>query len=149
VLQGSSGTASIATATSGGFDAAIALTATGQPAGVTVNFSPMPIPAPGAGISTMTIAVPWTAASGTYTITVSGTGGGITQTTTVSLTVSVPVAPPPFLSPPPSTYHTPQSVTLTDATPGVTIYYTMDGSTVGGGFGASPVASATYTFASH
>ena len=33
------------------------------------------------------------------------------------------------MSPNPYTYNTPQTVTLTDASPGVTIYYTTDGST--------------------
>lgn len=33
------------------------------------------------------------------------------------------------MSPKPYTYNTPQSVTLTDSTPGVTIFYTTNGST--------------------
>jgi hypothetical protein len=127
VQQGSNGTSTIATTILGGFDAAVALTATGQPTGVTVSFSPTPIPAPGSGGSTMTVDVPSTIATGTYTITVSGTGGGITQTTTVSLTVYGAFTP--SFSPPPATYNTPQSVMLTDISPGVTIYYTTNGST--------------------
>src|SRR5208337_3828054 len=35
----------------------------------------------------------------------------------------------PTMSPNPYTYSTPQTVTLADASPGVTIYYTTDGST--------------------
>ncbi len=93
VQQGSNSTATINTATSGGFDSAIALTATGQPAGVTVSFSPASIAAPGAGSSTMTVAAPLTTPTGTYTITVIGTGGGITQTTTVSLSVTGALTP--------------------------------------------------------
>jgi subtilase family serine protease len=93
VVVGSSGTSTITTAVSGGFDSAVALTASGQPAGVAVTFSPTSIAAPGSGTSTATLAVASTTATGTYTITVSGTGGSITHTATISLTVtSAPVA---------------------------------------------------------
>jgi kumamolisin len=93
VVQGNNGTSTITTAVSGGFDSAIALSATGQPTGVTVSFSPTSIAAPGSGTSTMTMAVASTTATGTYTITVSGTGDSITHTATVALTVtSAPVA---------------------------------------------------------
>ena len=88
VVQGSNGSSTITTAVSGGFDAAIALTASGQPTGVTVTFNPTPIAAPGSGSSAMSMAVASTTATGTYTITVAGTGGGITQKTTVALTVT-------------------------------------------------------------
>jgi kumamolisin len=88
VVQGSSGTSTITTKVSGGFDSAIALSATGQPTGVTVSFNPTPIAAPGSGTSTMTMAVASTTAAGAYTITVTGTGGGITHSATVSLTVT-------------------------------------------------------------
>src|SRR5277367_3602470 len=91
VLQGNTGTSTITTSVSGGFDSAIALTASGQPTGVTVSFSPANIAAPGSGSSTLTLAVASTTAVGTYTITVSGTGGGTTHAATVSLTVIAPV----------------------------------------------------------
>jgi subtilase family serine protease len=90
VAQGSNATSTITTIVSGGFDSAIALTAAGQPAGVTVSFNPTPIGAPGSGASIMTIAAAPTTAAGTYTIAVMGTGGGITNTATVSLTVTAP-----------------------------------------------------------
>jgi subtilase family serine protease len=92
VVQGNSGTSTITTAVSGGFDSAIALSATGQPTGVTVTFNPTSIAAPGSGTSTVTLAVASTTATGTYTITVSGAGGGVTQTTTISLTVTSSVS---------------------------------------------------------
>jgi subtilase family serine protease len=88
VAQGKSGTSTITTAISGGFDASIALSASGQPTGVTATFNPTSIAAPGSGTSTLTLAVASTTATGTYTITVKGVGGGVTQTTTVSLTVT-------------------------------------------------------------
>jgi uncharacterized membrane protein len=88
VTQGGSGTSTITSAISGGFDASIALSATGQPTGVTVTFNPTSIAAPGSGTSTMSLAVASTAVAGTYPITVTGIGGGITHTTTVTLTVT-------------------------------------------------------------
>jgi len=88
VVQGNSGTSTITTAVSGGFSNAIALSATGQPSGVTVGFNPSSIAAPGSGTSTLTLTVPSTTATGTYTITVTGSGGGVTQTTSVALTVT-------------------------------------------------------------
>ncbi len=90
VVQGSNGTSTITTAVVNGFNAAIALTASGQPTGVTVTFNPTSIAAPGSGSSTMSMAVASTTATGTYTITVTGTGGGVTQTATVALTVTAP-----------------------------------------------------------
>jgi subtilase family serine protease len=92
VVQGNNGTSTITTAISGGFDSAISLSASGQPAGVTVSFSPASIAAPGSGSSTMTMTVASTTATGSYPITVTGIGGGITQTATVSLTVTAPAS---------------------------------------------------------
>ena len=88
VVQGNNGISTITTAVSGGFDSSVALSATGQPTGVTVSFSPTPILAPGSGSSTMKIAVDSTTTTGTYPISVTGTGGGVTQTAIVSLTVT-------------------------------------------------------------
>ncbi|MGA7623640.1 MAG: S53 family serine peptidase [Candidatus Acidiferrales bacterium] len=86
VAQGSKGTSTITSTVTGGFDSAIALTATGQPTGVTVSFSPTSIT--GAGTSTMAMNVASSTVTGTYTITVKGTSGSTTETTTVSLTVT-------------------------------------------------------------
>jgi kumamolisin len=88
VAQGSYGTSTITSTVVNGFDAAITLTASGQPTGVTPGFSPTSIT--GAGSSTLTLTVSSTAATGTYTITVTGTSGTLTQTTTVTLTVTSP-----------------------------------------------------------
>ncbi len=55
VAQGSAGTPTITSTVTGGFDSAISLSATGQPAGVTVGFNPTSIT--GAGTSVMTITV--------------------------------------------------------------------------------------------
>jgi hypothetical protein len=91
VAQGASGTSTLSTTVSGGFNSAISLSASGAPAGTTVSFNPASIAAPGSGSSTMTMAVGASTAAGTYTITATGTGGAITHTASVSLTVTVPV----------------------------------------------------------
>ncbi len=96
VVRGSNGTSAITTAVLNGFDSAIALSATGQPAGVTVTFNPTSIAAPGAGTSTMTMAAASTAATGTDTITVTGASGSLQHSASITLFVddfSVSVTP--------------------------------------------------------
>jgi kumamolisin len=87
LLQGGSGTTVITSTVLHGFDSVISLSATGQPTGVTITFSPTSIT--GAGTSTMTIAVGSSTAIGTYNIKVMGTSGSITEIVTVSLAVTV------------------------------------------------------------
>jgi hypothetical protein len=86
VVQGNSGTSTITSTTTGGFNTPVVLSASGQPAGVTVTFNPTSIT--GTGTSTMTMAVAGTTATGVYPITVTGTAGATTETTTVTLTVT-------------------------------------------------------------
>jgi hypothetical protein len=88
IAKGAAGSSTISTTVSGGFNSAVALSASGQPTGVTVSFSPTSIAAPGSGSATMNISVASTATAGTSTITVTGTGGSITHSTTVLLTVT-------------------------------------------------------------
>jgi subtilase family serine protease len=85
--QGQSGYAVVTTTVSGGFDSAITFSASGQPSGVTVSYSPASIAAPGSGTTDMDITVSRSAARGTYPITITATGGGVTKTTTLSLQV--------------------------------------------------------------
>jgi subtilase family serine protease len=87
LYQGQSGYAVVTTSVSGGFDSAIALSATGAPSGVTISFSPASIAAPGSGSSDMTLTVSRSATPGTYPITITGTGGGATHTTTLTFEV--------------------------------------------------------------
>ncbi|MGA8622299.1 MAG: S53 family serine peptidase [Candidatus Sulfotelmatobacter sp.] len=87
VARGSSGTSTITTDISGGFNSTITLSASGQGNAQTVTFSPNPIAAPGSGTSTMTVKVARTARHGNHTITITGTGGGVTHTTTVTLDI--------------------------------------------------------------
>jgi subtilase family serine protease len=90
VVQGHSGTSTITSTVTGGFNSAITLSATGQPTGVTVGFNPGSIT--GAGSSTMTITVAASTLTGSYPITVTGTSGTTKRTTTVTLTVTSPAA---------------------------------------------------------
>jgi len=90
LAPGNNGAATVTTSAINGFTSAIILSASGQPAGVTVSFSPTPIAAPGSGTSTMAVSIASNTAAGTYPITVIGTGGGIIHTAAVSLTVSGP-----------------------------------------------------------
>ncbi len=87
VVQNSSASTAISTNGTNGFNASIALKASGMPSGVTVSFTPGTIAAPGSGLSTMKVSASNKAATGTYTITVTASGGGITQTTSVKVTV--------------------------------------------------------------
>jgi subtilase family serine protease len=86
VLQGNGGTSTITSTVSGGFDSAVTLSASGQPSGVTVAFSPSSIT--GTGTSTANFTVAASATPGTYAVTITGTSGSATETTTVSLTVT-------------------------------------------------------------
>jgi len=133
VAAGSSGTSTITTAISGGFNAAVALTASGAPAGVTVSFSPTSIAAPGSGTSTATFAVASTTAPGTYSITVTGTGGGVTHTATVSLTVTGGVSASFTIS------ASPTSITVARGSSGTSTITTV----VSGGFNSAISLSAS------
>ena len=88
VAAGSSGSSTISTTVSGGFNSAVSLSATGLPTGVTAAFSPTSIAAPGSGSSTLTFTASTTAAAGTSTITINASGGGVSHSTTVSLTIT-------------------------------------------------------------
>jgi len=85
--QGTSASTTVSTSITGSFNSAVALSASGVPAGASATFSPTSIAAPGAGSSTLKLSA-GTAAPGTYTVTVTGTGGGKTHSTTVSFTVT-------------------------------------------------------------
>ncbi|MGH9634660.1 MAG: hypothetical protein ACRD72_07490 [Candidatus Angelobacter sp.] len=88
VAAGSSGTSTISTSVSGGFNSAVSLSASGLPSGVTAAFSPTSIAAPGSGSSTLTFTAGSTAAAGTSTITINASGGGVSHSTTISLTIT-------------------------------------------------------------
>jgi hypothetical protein len=84
----------VTTAKNSAFNAAVNLSVSGVPAGVTVTFSSASIKAPGAGTSTLTATIPVTMAGGTYAVTVMATGGGATKSALLALNV----LPPPSFS---------------------------------------------------
>jgi hypothetical protein len=89
VNAGQSAAYTASLAPSGGFSAAVALSASGVPSGTTCVFNPATISG-GSGTSTMTCSTSSSTPAGTYTITVTGAGGGLSHTASVSLSVSTP-----------------------------------------------------------
>ena len=87
LYRGQSGYATVSTAVSGGFNSAIALSATGVPSHVTWSFSPASIGAPGSGSAHFNLSVASTATRGTYAITITGTGGGQSHSTVLTFQI--------------------------------------------------------------
>lgn len=133
VTQGSSGSTSISTSVTGGFNSAISLSASGLPAGVTASFNPTSIGAPGSGSSTLTFSASSTATTGTTNVTVTASGGGVTHTTTVALTVNAAATPSFTLS------ASPTSVSVAQGGSGTSTIST----TVSGGFNSAISLSAS------
>jgi hypothetical protein len=78
------------------------------------------------------INVPATVGGNSAYVGFTGGTGGLTAVQEViswTYTTSLPAAATPTFNPSPGTYTAPQSVTLSDTTPGATIHYTTDGST--------------------
>jgi subtilase family serine protease len=92
VQAGNSGSSTVTTSISGGFNSAVGLSYS-APSGISVTFNPTSLAAPGSGSSTATVTVASGVAAGNYSITVTGTGGGLTQSTTISLTVTTASQP--------------------------------------------------------
>ena len=134
VVQGGSGSSTITSTVSGGFNTAVALTASGYPSGVTVSFgSPGSITGTGSLGMSITVASGSTVSPGTYPITVTGTAGSTVETTTVSLTVTAPASPAFTISVSPSSGSLDQ---------GQSGYATVT-TTVSGGFSSAISLSAT------
>ncbi len=90
LTSGKSTTFTLNTSAENGFAAAIALTASGLPKGVTAKFAPASIASPGNGSSTLTLTAAATTLGGVYSPTVTGSGENVTKTQTLSLTVIAP-----------------------------------------------------------
>jgi len=86
VAAGASATYTISASLSQGFSGAIALNATGLPAGVSASFNPPSINTNG-GSSTLTLTTPASIPLGDYTIAITGTNGATMLTPTVTLNV--------------------------------------------------------------
>lgn len=130
IAQGGAGSSTIMSTVSDGFDSIIALSASGQPSGVTITFNPTSIT--GAGTSTMSITVASSTVAGTYPITVTGTSGSTVETTTVSLTVT-------GTSPSFTISASPTSLSVARGSSGTSTIST----TISGGFGSAIALSAS------
>ncbi len=73
-----------------GFSAAVGLSASGVPSGVTARFSPASLTSPYTASSTLTLTASAGASVGTTTVTVTGAGGGLSRTASVDLDVELP-----------------------------------------------------------
>jgi len=87
MAQGASGSSALSTQVSGGFNAALSLSASGLPPGASMIFSPESLAAPGAGSATLMISVAPSTLPGTYPLTVAASGGSKTHLVSTSLTV--------------------------------------------------------------
>ena len=88
IEAGKSGQAMFTIGASGGFGDAVALSASGAPAGVTVT--PDHATITGSGTATAAIAVASSAAPGTYALSIVGASGNLRHTAAFSLTVTAP-----------------------------------------------------------
>ena len=90
VTQGASGTSTITITSTGGFNSATTLSASGLPTGVTASFSTNPVtpPANGSATSTLTLTASSSATVGAATVTITGTSGSTTHSSTIALTVN-------------------------------------------------------------
>ena len=86
VIEGGSGTSTIAVSDQNGFTGSVTLTASGLPSGVTAAFATNPT----SGSSVLSLTASSSATVGTTTVTVTGTSGSLTATTTVVLTINPP-----------------------------------------------------------
>jgi subtilase family serine protease len=89
IAAGASGTSTITVSAQQGFSAAVSLSASGLPSGVTASFSP----ASATTSSTLTLIASSSAVAGTSTVTITGTSGSLTSTARIAVTIS---APPSF-----------------------------------------------------
>ncbi len=89
VEQGQQGTSTVTLTRLNGYSAAVAMTATGAPAGVTTAFNPASVTGT---TSTLTMTVGSAVAAGAYPITVRANGAGVAEQTAV-VTLTVTAAP--------------------------------------------------------
>jgi len=85
---GGKATVTLTTQVVAGFNAALALSVSGAPKGVTASLSPQSIAAPGSGTSTLTLTRSSTASVGNSNLTVTATGGGVTKTVSIAVSIT-------------------------------------------------------------
>ncbi len=87
VTQGGSASITVTTSVSGGFKAAVALSAGSLPAGLSASFSASGIASPGSGGVTLELAAAATMTPGTFSLSIGATGGGLSAKAPVAVTV--------------------------------------------------------------
>ena len=87
VTAGSNHSITVTVTVSGGFKAAVALSATGLPSGVSGAFTPATLSAPGSGSSVLKIVASNAAKAGTYSATISARSGSTKQQMPLSITI--------------------------------------------------------------
>ena len=94
VVQGSSTSATVSTATTSGSSQSVALSVTGLPAGASATLTPTSVTS--GGSSSLLVATSSSTPVGTYALSITGTATSGSHTSTYSLTVSAPVVPGTF-----------------------------------------------------
>ena len=127
LVQGVPNVASVTVTPQAGFTGAVNLSiASALPNGLAASLGI----ASASGTSLLTVTASSLVPPGDYFMNISGKSGERTVTATISLSVeAAPVTAKPTFSLSAGIYSTAQSVSISDATPGATIYYTTDGST--------------------
>jgi hypothetical protein len=150
VACGSAATASasLPTISNGGFSTPINLTASGNPTGTTVSFSPNPV-TPG-NTATVTLNNSNTLAPGTYNITINGVAGSNTQSTTISYVIAPGTGPAITAQPSDLTVCAGAAANFAATATGSGLSYQWQISTDGGATytNISGATSATYAIAS-
>jgi subtilase family serine protease len=98
VVAGASNSVNLNVTVSGGFSAAVALSITGLPTGVSAVFTPATLSVPGSGSGVLSITAASTARPGVYSATVAASSGSTKHT----LPLSVTIAPAPTFTLTPS-----------------------------------------------
>jgi hypothetical protein len=90
VVQGASATSTVTVTSVNSFSAAVSLSCSGLPAGVTCGFSPSSVTpaANGSATSTLTVTASSSAAAGSYSFQAAGTSGSLSHAAALSLTVT-------------------------------------------------------------
>ena len=89
VAAGSNKTTTLNVTVSGSFNAAVYLSVTGLPSGVSATFTPAVLPSPGSGASVLKISASSKAKPGTYSVTVSAaSSGSSTQKVAIAVTIT-------------------------------------------------------------
>ena len=92
IAAGTTGQVSVAVAPQNGFNSAVALSASGLPAGVTVAFAPASLAGASGGSSTISFTVASTVKAASYPVTISAIGGGVTQSAVFTVVVPAPAS---------------------------------------------------------